>query len=135
MIPISNTNIIRSLLSETLKNVIPQNITNVNLFKSLQLIAFKSEDISNLQNKNKEQFIIVKHETHFIILYTLLIIFAIIFILIIFQYKGKIIKMYKPEITDNSSTSDNNMLMYKMFFFILIYFFFFNCCHYLFINL
>jgi len=58
-------------LSETLKSIVPQNLTNANVINDLNNSAKITNSIMNLQNKNTESLAIVKIKFHFIIMYVL----------------------------------------------------------------
>lgn len=89
-----------SSLTETLKSVIPRNLTNIKVIQDFIDLARKASNVHEFQLKNVEPLFIFKAELNIVILYSMSCIILITIGILIVVSKNKKIKMYKPEITD-----------------------------------
>jgi hypothetical protein len=99
-----NTNSLH-LLAETLKYIVPQNLTNVKVINDFVELARKALNVNELAHKDTNTPLILKVEFNIIMLYTLICIIIVVCILII-KTKNKTIRVYEPELAINS-TKDN----------------------------
>uniref|UniRef100_A0A2S2PUH4 Envelope fusion protein n=1 Tax=Schizaphis graminum TaxID=13262 RepID=A0A2S2PUH4_SCHGA len=99
---------IKSTILETLGTVIPQNLSNVKIFKDFNFLAHKAIESSKLEHRTIEPLFIFKVEFHITILYLSLTISILIVCAIVIRCRDKIVKMYSPEIADNDSNKDQD---------------------------
>ncbi|XP_026819373.1 uncharacterized protein LOC113558051 [Rhopalosiphum maidis] len=110
IIPENRKSNIKSMLTETFCSVMPQNLTNVKIFKDFNSLAHRAMESSELKPKPTEPLFIFKIEFHITMLY-ISITFSILFIsAVAIRFKNKIIKMYNPEIADNLSNNNQDNL-------------------------
>jgi len=104
LIPSGQMDNIMYTLSKVLDNLIPQNITNRNLFKTFDSVARHAIGIDNLRHKGSELYLVVKPEIHFVIIYVFMVSFIILIIVIL---RKKKVKLYEPELSEIQTEQDN----------------------------
>lgn len=100
IVPENYKNNILDTLTETLKVVNPQNLTNIDVIKDLNYLAQKSMNIKDLIHRPSEFLIFLKAEFHVVILYHIVMIVIFINVYVIFKYKNELVRMYSPEIPE-----------------------------------
>jgi len=93
-------------LEESVKNVIPQNITNNSYIKDLNHLANIASDISKLPHVSSEPLLILRITFYVITIYVFFIFFAIAISIIIYKLRFNRIKSYNPEIPDDKSSGN-----------------------------
>jgi len=90
-------------LEESVKNVLPQNITNNSFIKDLNHLAKANiaSDISKLSHVSSKPLLILRIE-----FYVFSIFFAIAISIIIYKLRINRIKSYSPEIPDDKSSGN-----------------------------
>lgn len=104
IIPNNNKDNLMKLLEESVKNVLPQNVTSNILIKDLNHLANIASDIGKLPHVSSEPLLILRIEFYVIIIYVFSVFFAITFSIIIYKLRINRIKTYNPEIPDNKSS-------------------------------
>jgi len=103
IIPENYNNNLLTFLEESVKNVLPQNITNIIIIKDLNHLAKIAYDISKLSHVSSEPLLILRIEFYVVIIYVFSIFFAITISIIIYKLRINRIKSYNPEIPDSTS--------------------------------
>jgi len=98
------------MLTETLSSVLPQNLSNVKIFKNLNSLAHRALELSKLESKSIEPLFIFKMEFHITMLYISLTFSILVISALAIRLKSRVIKMYSPEVADNSSNNDQDGL-------------------------
>jgi len=98
------------MLTETLCSILPQNLTNVKIFKNLNSLAHKAFELSKLEPKTIEPLFIFKMEFHITILYISLTFSILVISALAMRFRNRVIKMYSPEVADNISNNDQDGL-------------------------
>lgn len=93
-------NITQSEITENLKGVVPQNLTNTKCIKHLNILASKVIELSKFIHALPNSMFILKIEFYVIFIYVIL--FVLIFIRKLRKY---FIRMYNPEIPEEPSNS------------------------------
>ncbi|XP_060848447.1 uncharacterized protein LOC132927889 [Rhopalosiphum padi] len=104
IIPDYKKNNLMKLLEESVKNVLPQNITDNILSKDLNHLVNIASDISKLPHVSSEPLLILRIEFYVITIYVFAIFFAMTISIIIYKLRINRIKTYNPEIPDSKSS-------------------------------
>jgi len=91
-------------LEESVRNVLPQNITNNILIKDLNHLAKIASAIIKVPHVSSEPLLILRIEFYVIIIYVFSIFFAMSISIIIYKLRINRIKSYNPEIPDSKSS-------------------------------
>lgn len=94
-------------MTKTLEYIIPQNLTNIQTITDLIDLTHKTLNLNELKTKHAENSLFFKVEFNIMILYTL-VCTTIVFSIIILRNKIRTIKVYEPEIAQNSSVDDKS---------------------------
>lgn len=104
IIPDYKKNNLMKLLEESVKNVLPQNITDNILSKDLNHLVNIASDISKLPHVSSKPLLILRIEFYVITIYVFSIFFAMTISIIIYKLRINRIKTYNPEIPDSKSS-------------------------------
>lgn len=101
LIPENNKGKFISILSENLKNIIPQNLKDINIITDFNSLSRKLIEIDRLQSIKTNPLGISLNEFCLIIIYILFISLVAAMSVLIIKFRNKIVKMYEPELPDN----------------------------------
>jgi len=86
------------LLSESLKNIIPQNLKDISIIHDFNSIAKRLVEISKLQKVTTDPLIIFQMEFHMVLVYILIITVISVASGLAIKFRNRIIRMYSPDI-------------------------------------
>lgn len=117
-VPSGQRDSILSTLSEIFDDVILQNITNTDAFKTLNLLARHAISIYCLHHRESESLFLVKAE-----IYSVNVYISFIGIIIVFEIelKRKNVQMYEPKLAEVEVTQDYNIDNFLITFVFLYY--------------
>ena len=106
LIPENSKNKFISVLSENLKNIIPQNPKDIKIINDFNSFTRKLLEINKLQRVATDSLVIYRMEFHMIIMYILTLIVIVTIGVLTVKFRNRIIKMYYPELPDNPSRNN-----------------------------
>ena len=95
-----NSKINVTRLTESLKNLIPQQIININGINNLNYLANKAMELSKLSRVSHEPIFIVKIEFYVALIYVFFCILIVVIIILSIRISKRPTKMYNPEIPE-----------------------------------
>jgi len=106
IIPVNRKFNIKSMLTEIHSPFLPKNLKNVKLFNDLNFLVHEAGKSSVLEHKPVETLFKFKLEFHIAIIFIFIICTVLSTVVLVIKFRTKIIKMYSPEVADNSSSED-----------------------------
>jgi len=95
-----------SLLTESLKNIIPQSIKDTSIIHDFNSLSRKLVEINKLQKVTTDSSIIFQMEFHMVLAYILILTVVSVASGLAFKFRNRIIKMYSPDLPDNLSLNN-----------------------------
>lgn len=95
------------LLSESLKNIIPQNLKEISIIHDFNSLSKRLVEISKLQKVTTDPLIIFQMEFHMVLVYILILTVISIASGLAIKFRNRIIRMYSPDLP-NTLTLNNN---------------------------
>jgi len=95
-----------SLLSENLKNIIPQNLKDINIIHDFNSLSRKLVEINKLQKETTDSLIIFQMEFNMVLVYILILTVVSVTSGLAIKFRNRIIKMYSPDLPDTLSLNN-----------------------------
>lgn len=89
-----------SVLSESLKNIIPQNLKDISIVHDFNSLSKRLIEISKLPKVTTKSLIIFQMEFHMVLVYILMLTIISVVSGLAIKFRNRIIRMYSPDLPD-----------------------------------